>query len=113
LAQQNASTVSKDTIRAKWVRRPQFSLSLRVSPTHRAPANAGTDKCVDKPELEKITKAEREFIFYRFDFTLPNRIRMTNRRTAAKIITFQPPANFSDRNSGKSRSFGYSIKARI
>ena len=84
-----------------------------MSPAHRAPANAGTDKCVDKPELEKITKAEREFVLDRFDFALPNRIRMTKRRTAAKIIAFQPPANLSDRNSGKSRSFGYGIKSSI
>jgi hypothetical protein len=40
----------------------QFLLRLRVSPAHRAPANAGTDKRVDKPELEEITKAEREFV---------------------------------------------------
>ena len=62
---------------------------------------------------EKITKAEREFVFNWLNFTLPNRIRMTKRRAAAKIITFQPPANFSDRNSSKPRSFRYSIKSRI
>ncbi len=89
------------------------SLIYRVSPAHRAPANAGTDKRVDKPELEEITKAEREFVLDRFDFALPNRIRMTNGGAAAKIVSLQPPPHLSDRNSGKSRSFGYSIESSI
>ncbi len=91
----------------------QFLLRLRVRAAHRAPTHARANERIYKTQFEKITKAEREFVFYWFNFTLPNRIRMTKRRAAAKIITFQPPANFSDRNSGKPRSFGYGIKSRI
>ncbi len=91
----------------------QFLLRLRVRAAHRAPTHARANKRIYKTQFEKITKAEREFVLDRFDFALPNRIRMTKRRAAAKIITFQPATNFSDRNSGKPRSFGYSIKARI
>ena len=91
----------------------QFLLRLRVRAAHRAPTHARANKRSYKTQFEKITKAEREFVLNRFDFALPNRIGMTKRRTAAKIITFQPAANFSGRNSRKPRSFGYGIKARI
>jgi len=72
-----------------------------VRAPHCLPANTCANESIDKPELEKIPKAQGKFVFYRFDFTLPNRIRMTNRRAAAKIVTFQSPANFPNRNSGK------------
>jgi hypothetical protein len=93
--------------------RSQFFLCPNVRAPHGLPAYSCANESIDEPEFEKVTKAEREFVFYWFDFTLPNGSRMTNRRAAAKIIAFQPPANFSDRNSGKPRGIGYSIKSSI
>jgi len=91
----------------------QFLLCLRVRAAHRAPTDARANERIHKTQFEKIAKAERELVLDWLNLALPNRIRMTKRRTAAKIITFQPPANLSDGNSGKPRSFGYGIKSRI
>jgi hypothetical protein len=95
------------------MRRLEFILGFRVRAPHGPPADACPNECIYKPQLQEITKAQRDFFIDWLDFALPDSIGMPNRSACPKIISLDPSPNFPCGDTRQSRRFRHCIQTGV
>ncbi len=91
----------------------QLRLSFGVRPTHRSPAHARSNECIDKSQLQQVAETQRDLVTEGFDFPLPDCIGVTHRRALFVTISLDPAANFANGHSRQPRCLRDRVKTGI